>query len=166
MSPSNGLIDGIGMRSVIRTPGVARADDPCFGAAQMATAIIIGRSTATTNPTVTTSDPRAGDTRHCWRSDRDCVFFHDRPRTVRRKYSVSAGQLASELSGLRTECNVLGLASLGTARRGHECITPGRTACAWRQQDSPWAILESFVIVYGQITYYDLLKITYNLKMT
>ena len=40
-------------RSVIRTSSVAEADDPCFGAAQMATATIIGRNTATTKPAVT-----------------------------------------------------------------------------------------------------------------
>ena len=42
--------------------------------------------------------------------------------------------------GSRTQCNIFGLASLDTAGRAQECSTPSRTAGAWRQQDSPWAI--------------------------
>ena len=45
MSPSDGHTEGIGMRSVITTSGVAVADDPCFGVAHMPIARIIGRGT-------------------------------------------------------------------------------------------------------------------------
>ena len=53
MSPNDDPTEGTGMRYVITTSGVAVADDPCFGVAQMPIARIIGRSTTTTNPAIT-----------------------------------------------------------------------------------------------------------------
>ena len=53
MSPSEDPTEGIGMRSVVTTSGVAEADELCVGVAQMLIARIIGRSTTTTNPAVT-----------------------------------------------------------------------------------------------------------------
>ena len=134
------------MRSVITTFGVAKADDPSFGVTQMLIARIIGRSTTMTNPAVTNGWSQSMSLLALrWRL---CVLpWQARARTVRNKYGVSAGQLASWHKGSQTLCSVMGLASVDTVRWAQDCTWPELLV-----------MLEDFVNVYSKITYYESLK--------